>query len=299
MGNKKGTPLVTVVVTTYNRKELLKETIDSILNQTYTNFELIVVDNFSNYDFLKHVKSFEDKRIIAFQNQNNGIIAVNRNFGIKRANGDYIAFCDDDDLWLPNKLETQIRNFDKSLVGVGTEINLINISSAIVERRQGAKNMLLSFVDIIQFRSLPLSSLLIRNIGVLFDESKSLIAVEDFDFQLQLTLKSNNPILKLRTALVNYRIDTQNRNSGLQQKKNSLLIIKRYENYLSTSIKRSIYQWGFYRIGKIESLKRNYRSARSYFFMSIKMVSLKNSKLLKSFMGLILSTYYLLLKTNK
>ena len=113
MGNKKGTPLVTVVVTTYNRKELLKETIDSILNQTYTNFELIVVDNFSNYDFLKHVKSFEDKRIIAFQNQNNGIIAVNRNFGIKRANGDYIAFCDDDDLWLPNKLETQIRNFDK------------------------------------------------------------------------------------------------------------------------------------------------------------------------------------------
>ena len=56
--------LVTVIVTTYNRKELLKETIDSILNQTFKNFELIVVDNFSDYDFLAHIKSFNDDRLL-------------------------------------------------------------------------------------------------------------------------------------------------------------------------------------------------------------------------------------------
>jgi glycosyltransferase involved in cell wall biosynthesis len=101
-------PLVSVIVTTYNRRDLLTNTIDSILNQTYKNFELIVVDNCSDYDFLSHIKSFNDERIRPFQNANDGIIAVNRNFGIKKAKGDYIAFCDDDDLWEKNKLEKQL-----------------------------------------------------------------------------------------------------------------------------------------------------------------------------------------------
>jgi len=101
-------PLVSVIVTTYNRRDLLTNTIDSILNQTYKNFELIVVDNCSDYDFLSHIKSFNDEQIRPFQNANDGIIAVNRNFGIKKAKGDYIAFCDDDDLWEKNKLEKQL-----------------------------------------------------------------------------------------------------------------------------------------------------------------------------------------------
>ena len=64
-------PLVTVIVTTYNRKELLKKTINSILNQTYKNFEFIIIDNFSKYDFFSYIKSFNDPRINAYQNNNN------------------------------------------------------------------------------------------------------------------------------------------------------------------------------------------------------------------------------------
>ena len=66
---KNNAPLVSVIVTTYNRKEMLKETILSILNQTYSNFELIVVDNFSDYDFFNFIKSFEDSRLKPFQNK--------------------------------------------------------------------------------------------------------------------------------------------------------------------------------------------------------------------------------------
>ena len=77
-------PLVSVVVTTYNRKEMLKITIKSILNQTYDNIELLIIDNYSNYDFFNFISSFNDSRIKAFQNKNNGIIAVNRNYGINK-----------------------------------------------------------------------------------------------------------------------------------------------------------------------------------------------------------------------
>ena len=81
----KTSPLVSVIVTTYNRKILLKETINSILCQTFKDFELIVVDNYSDYDFYNFIDSFNDNRILPFQNNNNGNIALNRNHGIKKA----------------------------------------------------------------------------------------------------------------------------------------------------------------------------------------------------------------------
>lgn len=101
-------PQVSVIVTTYNRKELLAETIQSILCQTFQDFELIVVDNFSNYDFQAHLQSFNSEKIVPFQNANDGVIAVNRNFALEKAKGKYVAFCDDDDYWEPDKLQRQL-----------------------------------------------------------------------------------------------------------------------------------------------------------------------------------------------
>ena len=64
---------VNIIITTYNRPELLSKTILSILSQTYFNFELIIIDNFSNYDFFTLIHNFNDSRIKGFQNQNNGV----------------------------------------------------------------------------------------------------------------------------------------------------------------------------------------------------------------------------------
>ena len=166
-------PLVTVIVTTYNRRELLKKTINSILNQTYKNFEFIIVDNYSNYDFLSHMKSFNDERIRPFQNANDGIIAVNRNYGIKEAKGEYIAFCDDDDLWMENKIEVQLKFFNhKDIIGVGSSSKLIG-DTKFYRNHKARANKLLRFDDIIKQGGVPLSSLMIRNCGYLFDENKS------------------------------------------------------------------------------------------------------------------------------
>jgi glycosyltransferase involved in cell wall biosynthesis len=105
-------PKVSVVVPTFKRAGLLKETVESILAQTYSNFELIIVDNMSDDGTEAYVTGLSDSRVRYFRNPNGGIIAVNRNFGIRQARGEYVALCDDDDLWLPEKLARQVPVLD-------------------------------------------------------------------------------------------------------------------------------------------------------------------------------------------
>ena len=104
----KSGPLVSVIVSTHNRADLLCETLDSILSQTYENFELIVVDDGSTDNTEEVVKRHSAGRINYLKIDNWGGPARPRNIGIEKAKGKYIAFCDDDDIWLPKKLEKQI-----------------------------------------------------------------------------------------------------------------------------------------------------------------------------------------------
>jgi len=186
-------PLVSVIVTTFNRKILLKETINSILRQTFKDFELIVVDNYSSYDFFNIINSFNDSRILPFQNKNNGIIAVNRNYGIKKAKGEYIAFCDDDDLWLPNKLEKQINKIHKTEDGMvytmqkyfgKTSIFTNNYGINPLPFKQNTSTNGLFKVNCIPSSSVMLKKDLLEQIGC-FDERKSFIAIEDYDLWIR------------------------------------------------------------------------------------------------------------------
>ncbi len=97
-------PLVSIIIPNYNKEEFLSICIQSVLNQTYKNFEIIIIDNFSSDRSLDVIKKFIDARINLFQFQNNGIIAASRNFGIKKSNGKYLAFLDSDDYWMKDKL---------------------------------------------------------------------------------------------------------------------------------------------------------------------------------------------------
>ena len=98
-------PLVSVVIPTYNHAYLLKDALHSVICQTYTNIEIIVIDNNSVDDTEEVVSSFLDPRIIFKKINNNGIIAASRNMGILAAKGDYVAFLDSDDIWHNNKIE--------------------------------------------------------------------------------------------------------------------------------------------------------------------------------------------------
>lgn len=98
-------PFFTVVIPTFNRSSLLAEAIESVLNQTFDDFEIIVVDDHSTDDTKTLVRAMDDDRIRYVLNSRCKGGAGARNAGIWKANGVWVAFLDDDDLWLPNKLE--------------------------------------------------------------------------------------------------------------------------------------------------------------------------------------------------
>ena len=113
------TPKVTVVITTYNRANLLPRAVESVLAQTYTDYEIIIVDDCSSDDTQDVVAGFDDWRIHSFRHECNKGPSAARNTGIFNANGKYIAFLDDDDEWLPVNLEAQVHFMDKASCKVG------------------------------------------------------------------------------------------------------------------------------------------------------------------------------------
>lgn len=119
MGRVKN-PTVTVIIPTYNRALLLGRAIQSVLNQTYQDFELIVVDDASSDNTEEVVRSFADPRIHYLRHEKNRGAAVARNTGIEASQGGYMAFLDSDDEWLADKLEKQMKVFEdvSSMVGV-------------------------------------------------------------------------------------------------------------------------------------------------------------------------------------
>ena len=189
-------PLVSVIVTTYNRKDKLKEAIKSILDQTYNNLEILVVDNYSNYDINELIQDFNDTRIILIQNENNGNYVVNRNLGIKKSNGDYIAFCDDDDYWLTHKLTEQMQVFkesedNKNLGLVYSKCFMLGPKGIY---RVGPRVPLYNgnvFYRMLLIPSVPILTAVVKKqvfneIGF-FNEDKSILCQEDNDFWIRLS----------------------------------------------------------------------------------------------------------------
>ncbi|MCT4638575.1 MAG: glycosyltransferase [Bacteroidales bacterium] len=109
-------PLVSVIMNCYNGEKYLKEAVYSVVNQTYKNWEVVFFDNASDDDSVNIVKSINDERINVFVNNNNVPLGEARNIAISKAKGEYITFLDVDDIWFPNKLESQVYNFPEDCV---------------------------------------------------------------------------------------------------------------------------------------------------------------------------------------
>jgi glycosyltransferase involved in cell wall biosynthesis len=119
-------PLVSVVMPVFNGEKYLREAIDSILNQTFADFEFIIINDGSTDDTLKIIKGYKDPRIVLISRKNKGLVA-SLNEGIEKARGKYIARMDADDISLPERFEKQVEYLEghPDCILLGTQIRII------------------------------------------------------------------------------------------------------------------------------------------------------------------------------
>jgi glycosyltransferase involved in cell wall biosynthesis len=183
-------PVVSVVIPTYNSAALLREAIQSVLSQTYADFEVVVVDDGSTDNTESVVHSFGDQ-VCYVKQQNQGAGAA-RNHGIKRSRGEYVAFLDADDLWLPGKLGEQIPFLDRD-----PELGLVYSDWSVVPEQGEAQPSYLRnlpaaagyvFNELVQCGFILTSGTIVRrscleDVGF-FDETLSI--AQDYDLWLRI-----------------------------------------------------------------------------------------------------------------
>ena len=185
------TPLVSVIIPTYNRGWVVQEAIESVLDQDFRDYELIVVDDGSN-DNTQEILAAYKEGITVLKQSNQGVSAA-RNRGIAAASGQLIAFLDSDDLWLPGKLSSQVEFFKENADAVVNQTQEVWVRNGV---RVNPKKRHHKFSGMIFERSLALclvspSAVMIRkslfdSVGV-FDEQ--LPACEDYDLWLRISCR--------------------------------------------------------------------------------------------------------------
>lgn len=208
---------VSIIIPTYNRASFIQQTILSVLDQTLQDFEIIIIDDNSNDNTKEIVDSFfHDDRIIYLKNSKNMGPGAARNIGLKIAKGKYIAFLDSDDLWLPKKLETQIRYMEENpqfhlVYSNGWMINTKGETIQIyLNKRHNVEGNI--FPDLLKRNFIMNITVMMRRgvfetIGLL-NEDLSIVAVEDYEYWLRVSMHFNIGYINEPLAL--YRIHTEN-----------------------------------------------------------------------------------------
>jgi glycosyltransferase involved in cell wall biosynthesis len=203
-------PVFSIVMPTYNQSSYLSEAIESVFNQDFPRWELIVIDNSSDDETTQVLERYKDHRVSVFRIQNNGVIAKSRNLGIEKASAEWVAFLDSDDVWESSKLrevKKVIDNKHPALVYHRMRYLIQNTPGKLMKTRKLKSN---AFIDLlVNGNSIANSSVVVKkevlmNVG-LINESKELIGIEDFNTWLKIS-KTNVPLIYCKQELGRYRI---------------------------------------------------------------------------------------------
>jgi glycosyltransferase involved in cell wall biosynthesis len=203
-------PLVSVIMPTFNQAPFIYEAITSVINQSYKNIELIIIDNFSSDNTMEIISSIHDERIKYYKLQNHDIIARSRNYGFTKASGELIAFIDSDDIWESKKLEHQIPHLQKVFLVSSNfkPIGDIQESSKYIKSNINEIYQDYDYEGVSQGNPVITSSVLMRRDVFLntkgFDESDVFKFIEDYE--LWLRIAKLGIIRILSEPLVKYRI---------------------------------------------------------------------------------------------
>jgi glycosyltransferase involved in cell wall biosynthesis len=287
MIKEKKKPIISVIIPTYNRARFLERAINSVLKQTYQNFELIIVDDCSTDDTESIIKNFIDERIVYIKlKKNSGSSVLTRNKGIKVAKGEYVAFLDSDDEWISEKLQKQIELFTES-----NNFNLGFVSCNaiyIYEKENRILNRIIQrpkdvFKKLLEANFIPsASSVLIKkevfNTIGLFD--RKIKGVQDWDMWIRISQKYAFDFVP--ESLLKYYIHNSNITNELSlktQMRASAVILQKYREYYE--LNSFIYSirirddgikyllFGKNKIGRkyfLDSIYKNPFNFRSYFY---------------------------------
>ncbi len=267
-------PLVSVVMPTYNHARYIKEAIDSVLNQTYNNLELIIVDNFSEDDTAQIIASYNSDKIIYRQFRNNGIIAASRNHGIEQARGTYVAFLDSDDVWTETKLQRQVEAITKD---PANGLSCCRFQVISDDPRENGKIMgpkadelparvyeRLIKANFVISSSTLVSKAALDDVGV-FDEDPKLRCSEDFDLWLRIARKYKLTFVNMVGG--QYRVHASNESGDDLRLTRALAVIDKHEHHqwisaaLANQARASFYfQVGWVMVAQNSALARKYFS---------------------------------------
>jgi len=203
------TPLVAILMPVYNCQNYLDKAIKSILSQTYQNFEFIIINDNSNDDTEKIIRSFKDIRIRYFKNKKNLGLAQSLNKGIKIAKGKYIARMDGDDISLPQRIEKQVKYMEQN-----SGISVCGTNAIIIDEygkfnKYDDKPLTNEEIKLNLFFNNPLihpSVIFRKNVFENYQYNPNLSKGQDYELWVRLSLNPNIKFANLSERLFKYRL---------------------------------------------------------------------------------------------
>ena len=217
--NEMSNELVSIITPSYNSQTYISQTIESILAQTYSNWELLITDDCSTDHTIDIIKKYQkrDSRIKLFFLRKNQGAGVARNNSIKEANGRYIAFCDSDDLWAPEKLRIQIDFIvkSKSLL-IFSSYNIINESGNYIKTKHAKSHV--TYSQMLSYNYIGCLTVLYDSMHVGKQYFSEIRKRQDYAMWLTIIRKTKNA-KGIKQPLAEYRL----RKGSISQNKFSLL----------------------------------------------------------------------------
>lgn len=266
MDNLLNMPKVSIIIPTYNRAKLLSEAIESALSQTYQDFEIIVIDDGSMDNTNEMIELYIKKhpqKVNYFYQVNKGLSSA-RNSGIRKARGEYIAFLDSDDRWLPNKLEIQMKIIDEEKVDFVYSYAYVEIDGRMSTQFKPSAPAL-NFYDLfVKGKSLVISTVVIKRDYIekagMFDET--LRVAEDCDLWIRVLLCYK--VKFIDTPLIIYRVHNSNLSSDMEiiNKAGIKICLKLLKsNAVPKNIVNRKLAYKYYMLGKVYYKEKRYREA--------------------------------------
>ena len=218
--NATASPLVSVVIPTYNHAQFLRAAIQSVIDQTFSDWEVVVVNNYSEDDTVQIVASFNDPRIRLVNFRNHGVIAASRNHGMGLATGKLIAFLDSDDVWYPEKLQ-------RCIDALGDQADVVCHGEAWVKENAPPRVVMYGPQSRTRYLSLlydgnclSTSAIVVRRSALDkvgdFSEDPQMVTAEDYELWLRLAREGCSFVL-IDEVLGEYRLHGGNQSKAVMR----------------------------------------------------------------------------------